>query len=109
MKIKRSETGTYFVEPVCDEDVRFMDALMVAVDAFEKAYYPMDTVEGEAILSAAPPLDRVSVAFKEKHGSVENTLTIEAAGSALGSHSTRDEVVSLLLAKIQSFGKDDGI
>lgn len=46
MKIKRSETGTYFVEPVCDEDVRFLDALMAAVDAFEKAYYPIDTAEG---------------------------------------------------------------
>jgi len=47
MKIKRSEPGIYFVEPVCDEDVRFMDALMAAVDAFKKAYYPMDTAEGE--------------------------------------------------------------
>ena len=47
MKIQRSETGAYFVEPVCDEEVRFMDALMAAVDAFEKAYYPMDTAEGE--------------------------------------------------------------
>ena len=47
MKIKRSKPGVYFVEPVCDEDVRFMDALMAAVDAFEKAYYPMDTAEGE--------------------------------------------------------------
>lgn len=109
MKIQRSETGAYFVEPVCDKDVRFMDALMAAIDAFEKAYYPMDTAEGEAILSTVPPSDRVSVAFKEKHGSVENILTIEAAGCALGSHSTRDEVVSLLLAKIKSFGKDDGI
>jgi len=24
-----------------------MDALMAAVDAFKKAYYPMDTAEGE--------------------------------------------------------------
>ena len=46
MKITRSETGIYFVEPVCDEDVRFLDALMAAVDAFEKAYYPIDTAEG---------------------------------------------------------------
>lgn len=53
MKIKRSETGTYFVEPVCDEDVRFMDALMVAVDAFEKAYYPMILLKERLLLLVA--------------------------------------------------------
>lgn len=57
MKIKRSETGTYFVEPVCDEDVRFMDALMVAVDAFEKAYYPMYIAEGEITTACCTQAD----------------------------------------------------
>lgn len=56
MKIKRSKPSVYFVEPVCDEDVRFMDALMAAVDAFEKAYYPMDTAEGE-ITTASQDMD----------------------------------------------------
>lgn len=57
MKIQRSETGVYFVEPVCDKDVRFMDALMAAVDAFEKAYYPMDTAEGEITTACCTQAD----------------------------------------------------
>lgn len=56
MKIKKSKPGVYFVEPVCDEDIRFLDALMAAVDAFEKAYYPIDTVEG-GITTASQDMD----------------------------------------------------
>ena len=34
-----------------------MDALIAAVDAFEKAYYPMDTAEGEITTACCTQAD----------------------------------------------------
>ena len=42
MKIQKTDSGCYFVEPVCSDEEKLMEAISIAVKFFNESYYPKD-------------------------------------------------------------------
>lgn len=42
MEIEKKENGAYIIQAIDKEEERMLDAMLVALSAFEKSFYPVD-------------------------------------------------------------------